>query len=283
MFSSIRNSSSDFEQNIISPSSFNNMPSINRHMFSRSSSRDDYRSELIFGDTSIDLRENKFYTNHSSPRHSHMFSMIPDDGMHGDRSALISSYDREVHSWKRFDDHQDHQYTASEDCPPIPSRIFVPDMFPLQKRLTVKIPAPMHEHHYCETVGNPTLNIHRFRLPSQFLSTLDYVVNGCESHAQSLPNGWHTDLYSLTKQDIALRDIPHLYEAVLPIVSYIKKATTMVSGTSSLRMDRNQPHVLKYKWEKGGNGHTGVQLHHDKCDYTINLMLSRSSDYEGGG
>ena len=50
----------------------------------------------------------------------------------------------------------------------------------------------------------------------------------------------------------------------------------------TVRIDRNQPHVLKYSAEDGSK-HTGVELHHDKCDLTANIMLSRSSSYAGGG
>jgi len=31
------------------------------------------------------------------------------------------------------------------------------------------------------------------------------------------------------------------------------------------------------------NALSGVTLHHDKCDITANIMLSRPSEYEGGG
>ena len=50
----------------------------------------------------------------------------------------------------------------------------------------------------------------------------------------------------------------------------------------TVRIDRNQPHVLKYSAENGFK-HTGVELHHDKCDLTANIMLSRSNTYAGGG
>lgn len=50
----------------------------------------------------------------------------------------------------------------------------------------------------------------------------------------------------------------------------------------TIRIDRNQPHVLKYSAEDNAK-HTGVELHHDKCDLTASIMLSRSSSYDGGG
>ncbi|KAL7552935.1 hypothetical protein ACHAWF_016189 [Thalassiosira exigua] len=82
--------------------------------------------------------------------------------------------------------------------------------------------------------------------------------------------------------DIALRDVPGMYEASRPIIHYIKRYIERVYEVDSVRIDRNQPHVLKYSAEDGST-HTGVELHHDKCDLTANIMLSRSDSYVGGG
>jgi len=133
---------------------------------------------------------------------------------------------------------------------------------------------------YYQVVGDPSLRIFRVRLPPHLLHLLDPIVLGCEAHASTLPEGWLTELYSLTKQDIALRKAPHLYDAAKPITSYIKRSIMALLGVHSIKMDRNQPHVLKYSKD---SGHTGVELHHDKCDVTANLCLSRSSSYVGGG
>jgi hypothetical protein len=121
-----------------------------------------------------------------------------------------------------------------------------------------------------------------------------------------------TYLYSLTKQDVALIDVPGMYEASRPIMHYIKHTIEMYAVKKTVRFDRNQPHVLKYSADDKSK-HTGVevsskyvtfwlfvaqciphilffcthknttQLHHDKCDVTANIMLSRSNDYTGGG
>jgi len=86
----------------------------------------------------------------------------------------------------------------------------------------------------------------------------------------------------------------------------------MYAVKKTVRFDRNQPHVLKYSADDKSK-HTGVevsskcvifwlcvaqciphilffcahknttQLHHDKCDVTANIMLSRSNEYTGGG
>ena len=73
-----------------------------------------------------------------------------------------------------------------------------------------------------------------------------------------------------------------MYEASKPIIHYIKKCMEQAYKVSTVRIDRNQPHVLKYSAEDATK-HTGVELHHDKCDFTANVMMSRSNAYVGGG
>jgi hypothetical protein len=158
-----------------------------------------------------------------------------------------------------------------------PYRQNPPQFFPFQSPALTPITKP-HRTDMSIMVGHPSLNIHRLHLPHNLLHLLDSIVLDCEAYAATQPNGWLTDLYSLTKQDVALREIPHLFEASKPIVAYITKCMTQLWGVERLSMDKNQPHVLKY-----ADGHTGVELHHDKCDITANLCLSRPSSYVGGG
>lgn len=61
-------------------------------------------------------------------------------------------------------------------------------------------------------IGHPSLRIYKFSLPNNLLHLLQHIVDACQNHAQSLRSGWKTYLYSLTKQDIAVRDIDGLYE-----------------------------------------------------------------------
>jgi hypothetical protein len=131
-------------------------------------------------------------------------------------------------------------------------------------------------------IGHPSLKIYKLQLPPHLLHILDHVVTGCDEYAATLPGGWMTFLYSLTKQDIALRDVPGMHEAATPIITYIKNTIKRMYNVEAVRIDRNQPHVLRYSAE-GGCKHTGVELHHDKCSLTANIMMSRSNSYEGGG
>ena len=129
-----------------------------------------------------------------------------------------------------------------------------------------------------EVIGHPSLRTFQLQLPPKYLYLLDYIVAGCEKFAKSHKNGWRTNLYSLTKQDLALADIPGMLECSKPITEHISRCICELYHAESLRVDHNQPHVLKYSKE-----HTGVELHHDRCDVTANLMLSRSHTYVGGG
>jgi hypothetical protein len=164
--------------------------------------------------------------------------------------------------------------------PPVPQRVTKQ-----QKQAYYRVPYPVQN---CRTdtqntgslsmVGNPALGIYRIRLPIHLVHLLDQVVLGCEAHASTLATGWRTDLYSLTKQDIALRQVPATYQTAQPIVMYIQKCMMKLWRVSSIYMDGNQPHILKYD-----ESHLGVELHHDKCDITANLCLSRTTSYVGGG
>ena len=192
-------------------------------------------------------------------------------------SALFRDNDHRHGSGRRTTSNAAEDEECRDESSPFPVQARY--QFGQPKRMSVQAPLPLCNH---EMIGHPSFKIHRMRLPSHLLPLLDTIISGCEMHASNLRNGWQTDLYSLTKQDIALREIPHIYNAAKPIVSYIKKAAAFISGAKGVRMDRNQPHVLKYDCQNG-RGHTGVELHHDKCDFTANLVLSRSDTYEGGG
>ena len=153
------------------------------------------------------------------------------------------------------------------------------------KMNTIQYPVQTRRVHYyypiC-SIGHPSLNIYKFHLPPHLLHLLDYIVNGCNQYAATLPGGWITYLYSLTKQDIAIRDVPGMYKAATPIIAYVKNTIKSVYNAECVKIDRNQPHVLRYSAEDGCK-HTGVELHHDKCSLTANIMMSRSNTYVGGG
>ena len=161
-----------------------------------------------------------------------------------------------------------------------------------------------------ERVGLPHFNAFRVKLPPHLVQdNLDRIVAHAEAHAKTLSTGWKTELYSLTKCDMACRDIPGLKEYLRPVFEYVCQAIQILYGSQKLVIDKNQPHILKYS---AAMGHTGgeqnvgwclalcmtfapthkslfprtqhaVELHHDRCDVTANLALSNSYDYEGGG
>ncbi|EJK70675.1 hypothetical protein THAOC_07946, partial [Thalassiosira oceanica] len=97
------------------------------------------------------------------------------------------------------------------------------------------------------TVIDAHLKIFKLTLPRHYLPLLGFILQGCIGHAEKSSCGWMTYLYSLTKQDIALRDVQGLYEASKPIIFFIKSAIERLYGVDTVRIDRNQPHVLKYE------------------------------------
>jgi hypothetical protein len=90
----------------------------------------------------------------------------------------------------------------------------------------------MKPPYFCyETIGNPSLGIFRLQLPMDLVvGKLDPIISHAEQFALNLPHGWNTDLYSLTKQDIALREIPGMAQRIRPIFNYISEAIRTLYG-----------------------------------------------------
>jgi len=167
-----------------------------------------------------------------------------------------------------------------------PRKIQIPYTFPYSELTS-------HPHNFLTPIGNAHYQIYRSSLPLDLLPLLGLILKTCTKNIKS----WETNLYSLTKQDVALIDVPGAYQLARPIVEYVKHVLSMVytekgrmwpkddfcggRKRGNIVMDRNQPHLLKYSTEHGQQ--TGVQLHHDNCDYTVNLMMSNIDEYEGGG
>ena len=105
-----------------------------------------------------------------------------------------------------------------------------------------------------ERIGNPNLRIFRLRLPHHLMVRLDGIITHSERYVQRLPDGWKTELYSLTKQDLALRDVPGMDQHIRPISDYITQSIQALYGCRKVVIDKNQPHILKYSVK---SGHTG--------------------------
>ena len=110
-----------------------------------------------------------------------------------------------------------------------------------------------------ESVGDPHLLVYRVRLPDFLIrGKLDLVIAAAEGYASLLPNGWKTNLFSLTKCDIACQDIPGILEFLDPIMTYITLAMKFLYCCPVLTMGVNQPHIVKYAPEIGHTGGTIV-------------------------
>jgi hypothetical protein len=165
------------------------------------------------------------------------------------------------------------------------------------------------------TVGAPEMMVYRTRLPTSLRPLLPVIIGKSEQHVRLTRNGdWTTNLYSLTKQDLPVSDLPGGLALTQALTDYVVHSIQAlyrepfaasrgsadgpaargepgkaVASTRTaprrtatrgpdVHMDKNQPHVLKYC-----QGHSGVTVHYDKCDVTACLMLSDASHYRGGG
>ncbi len=106
-----------------------------------------------------------------------------------------------------------------------------------------------------ESVGDPDFLVFKVKLPDYLIhGPLDALIVAADQYASRLPSGWKTNLFSLTKCDIACHDIPGISELVDPIMAFITKTMTLLYGCPGLTMGQNQPHIVKYA---GDIGHTG--------------------------
>lgn len=146
---------------------------------------------------------------------------------------------------------------------------------------------PWKEQHFltefdCTTkrIGPRHLQIYRDRLPDTLNDpdTFQALIDKCEIYAQKQQGHWETNLYSLTKQDIAVNLVPNADKLIARLQDYVLDSVKSLYHQKSIHIDANQPHVLKYDGQ-----HRAVRLHHDRCDVTVNLMLSKPTDYSGGG
>ena len=97
--------------------------------------------------------------------------------------------------------------------------------------------------HQYESIGDPRLEIYKARLPPRLLNLLDTIVMRSEIYAANQPTGWHTDLYSLTRQDLALCDIPGMSQFIQPIVHTIHSAMMHLYGGSDSVRRKHDPNL----------------------------------------
>jgi len=131
-----------------------------------------------------------------------------------------------------------------------------------------------------DIVGHPVHQIYRVKLPIHMIPLLRRIRISAENISKHLVCGWSTNLYSLTKQDIPLKFDLKAIQMAKPVLDYIMFAIGALFGKEHVFIDSNQPHILKYSTH---DKHTGIRIHHDKCHVTANLMMSKSSEYSGGG
>ena len=143
--------------------------------------------------------------------------------------------------------------SSSRTPPPAGSTHNIPLLGPpLIHRITSSSPRPALSY---ERIGDPSLGIFKLRLPKFMIDTLDDVVALAENHVATTRQGsWKTELYSLTRQDMAMRQIPGMKALIDPVLDYLTKTMEAMYGCRQVLMDQNQPHILKYSID---SRHTG--------------------------
>jgi len=144
--------------------------------------------------------------------------------------------------------------TTSGGCTTIKSSNWVGPPPPVIHRITSSPTRPALSY---ERIGHPSSGIFRMSLPQSLLDDgrLDAVITLAEDYINTTRHGsWTTELYSLTRQDIAMRQIPGMKTLIDPIVDMLTRTIESMYGCRKVLMDRNQPHMLKYSMD---SAHTG--------------------------
>lgn len=177
-----------------------------------------------------------------------------------------------THPWEDKDTDDEHSLIRTPpsnvirrprqlSSPPVPQRLSSWSLFQPTKHV--------------RAVGPPQLEIYQGRLPTNLMPYIEPLLQAAIQYGKN--NGWVGNLYSLTKQDLAVSSIPNGSVLCQPITEFIASQITTIYGRP-IAMDEHQPHLLKYDGQ-----HPGVQLHHDRCSVTANVVLSASNSYVGGG
>mmetsp|Transcript_12422 Transcript_12422/g.26846 ORF Transcript_12422/g.26846 Transcript_12422/m.26846 type:complete len:527 (-) Transcript_12422:114-1694(-) len=116
--------------------------------------------------------------------------------------------------------------------------------------------------------------------------TDDYVRSSNESNPKK--ETWRT-LYTYTKMDLPCGEVTGLMEDVVNdvmrnVITVVGKVYGKEQECAKLRpRSWKEPHLLLYQVLQGKPEHTHIPMHYDGCDITWSLMLSKPSEYEGGG
>lgn len=131
-----------------------------------------------------------------------------------------------------------------------------------------------------ETLGPKHLQIFKVTLPFDATSIFQKIIDSFnlydarrEQDRGKYPKSV-TSLYSLTKHDVAVVDLPgNILDLVQEMQAYIAALIHhlyFIPFFQRIHMDRHQPHVLKYDASNQQNFRS-VPLHHDSCHGTLKI------------
>lgn len=139
-----------------------------------------------------------------------------------------------------------------------------------------------------EALGPKHLQIFKVTLPFDATNVFRKIINAYSIYVgdDSMKRG--PSLYSLTKHDVAVVDLPgNILDLVQEIQTYIVAVIQNlyhIPFSQRIHLDRHQPHVLKYD-ASSEHSFRSVPLHHDCCHVTVNMTMNShaSNEYTGGG
>ena len=131
-----------------------------------------------------------------------------------------------------------------------------------------------------ETLGPKHLQIFKVTLPFDATSIFQKIIDSFnlydarrEQDRGKYPKSV-TSLYSLTKHDVAVVDLPgNILDLVQEMQAYIAALIHhlyFIPFFQRIHMDRHQPHVLKYD-ASNQQSFRSVPLHHDSCHGTLKI------------
>ena len=131
-------------------------------------------------------------------------------------------------------------------------------------------------------INNNSKFLQRFVHKKHFTKDIcKWIINECEEYA-SKNNGWMTNrhkIYSTT--DIPVENIQTIFKFILTSFSetIIKKIKNNYDLDDNTIISINDLFVVKYEYDKQNY----LELHTDISSISVNILLSDTSDFEGGG
>jgi hypothetical protein len=108
----------------------------------------------------------------------------------------------------------------------------------------------------------------------------NWIINESENYALN-NGGWNTKRHNkYPTTDLPVDKIPSIFNFIMSTFEHIfNKISKSYCISSNTKYDINDMFIVKYEKDK----QTSLELHHDVSFLSVNLLLSNTCDFEGGG